>query len=159
MALLGEFEAAVRAADPDREPDQFKLCGELFTVSDRDLTVPMGRFAQVARAGTNVGTMAALAAMMDLLESVVIEADRERLVTTAARGGVDEEVIFDVVKTVMAATTGRPTKRPSDSSGGPSTIGASSTGSPFGPAVSPIMQDPRVRELQSVGDAALSLVS
>lgn len=158
MALLGEFEAAVHKADPDREPDTFKLCGELFTVSDRDLTIPMARFAQVARSGIHAEELDGLAAMLDLLEAVVIDEDRDRLLKVASRNGVDAETAMDVVKAVIQAEAGRPTRQPSDSSDGQSTTGESSKGSsPFG-AVPPILQDPRVQALQPLDQAALSLV-
>jgi hypothetical protein len=34
VPIIGEFEAAVAAANPDRESDQFKLNGEVFTIAD-----------------------------------------------------------------------------------------------------------------------------
>lgn len=158
MALLGEFEAAVREADPNREPDTFKLAGELFTVSNRDLTIPMARFAQVARSGIHAEELDGLAAMLDLLEAVVIDDDRDRLLKVATRNGVDAETVMDIVKAVIQAESGKDTRRPSDSSDGPPTGGESSKGSsPFG-AVPPILQDPRVQALQPLDQAALSLV-
>lgn len=153
MALIGEFEAAVREADPGREPDQFKLCGEVFTVSDRDLTVPMGRFSQVARAGEHAETLRGLAAMVDLIEAVVVPGDRERFLRVASDNGVGPDVLMAIVQAVVERATGRPTRQPSESSDGLSPTGANSKGSPFG-AVPPIQLDPRVRALQPIRDAA-----
>lgn len=126
MPIIGEFEVAARAVDPAREPDQFRFCGELFTVTQNDLTVPLGRFAQVARAGIHADDMQGLAAMLDVLEASVIDADRERFLQTASRHGADAEVLFDIITAVIEVHAGRPTPLPSDSSDGQSTTGESS---------------------------------
>lgn len=158
MALIGEFEVAVKQADPNREPDQFKFCGELFTVSDRDLTVTLGRFARAAQSGLDTAEMDGLAAMMGLIEAVVIDEDRARFLDLAERKGADPEVLFKIVQAVVEAQTGRPTEQPSDSSAGLSTTGESSKAlSPLG-AVPPIQLDPRIQALQPLDAAALSLV-
>jgi hypothetical protein len=47
-ALIGEFEAAVKEADPNREPDTFKLQGQTFTVADEPNIIALGRFARAA---------------------------------------------------------------------------------------------------------------
>jgi hypothetical protein len=46
MPLIGEFEAAVKEADPNREPDTFKLQGQTFTVADEPNIVALGMFAR-----------------------------------------------------------------------------------------------------------------
>lgn len=162
MALIGEFTVAARESDPSREPDQFKLNGEVFTVSDRDLTIPFGRFAEAATSGLDTAEVEGLAAMMRLLKAVVVEEDRMRLLDAA--DGADGEQLIAIVTAVMQAKTGRPTERPSDSSGGLSPIGVNSkapssseASSPLG-NVPPIQQDPRVQALQPIDTAALSLV-
>ena len=158
MALIGEFEVAVKAADPNREPDQFKFCGELFTVSERDLTIPMGRFARAASSGLDTAEMDGLSAMIGLLESVVIDEDKTRFLDVAEQNGADGETLFRIVGAVMEAVAGRPTQQSSDSSAGLSTTGVSSkASSPLG-EVPPIQLDPRIRELVPVADVGLSLV-
>jgi hypothetical protein len=126
MASLGEFEVAVRDADPDREPDTFTLCGEVFTVSDRDLTVSIGRFARTIRPGMDSSDMESVSRMIGLLEAVVIDDDKQRFLDTAESKGADSELLFKIVAAVIEANTGRPTGQPSDSSDGSSTTGASS---------------------------------
>lgn len=158
MALLGEFEVAARQLDPDREPDTFKFCGEIFTVSDQIGVIPLGRFAKAAVSGMDTAEMDGLAAMVDLLADAVIDEDRERLLETAARNRAQGEDLLPIVRAVIRSQTGRPTQQPSDSSDGLQPTGASSTAStPFG-AVPPIQLDPRIRALQPVEDVALSLV-
>jgi hypothetical protein len=158
VALIGEFEAAVREADPEREPDQFRLCGELFTVSERNLDVPFMRFAKIAQTGADSASSEGLAAIFDLVTTVVVDEERERFLETATRRGVDSEVLMEIVKVIVEARAARPTRQPSASSDGLSTIGESSkASSPFG-EVPPIQLDPRVRELKSVEAASLSLV-
>lgn len=157
MALIGEFEAAVRDEADERELDQFRLCGELFTVDPGDMTIPLARFARIAAAGTEAEQMEGLAAMLDLLEAVVIPEDRPRLVKVAAAHKIDAELLMTVVSAVIAAETARPTVSASGFSPGQSTTGVNSMVSPFG-RVSPILLDPRVQELVPVEEAGMRLV-
>lgn len=126
MALLGEFEVAAREADPDREPDQFKLNGELFTVSDRDLTIVFAKFARAATSGLDTADMEGLAAMLDMLEGIVVDEDQPRLVNLSKRIGLDGEKLMEIIQAVIEAKTGRPTVQPSGSPAGLSTTGVSS---------------------------------
>jgi hypothetical protein len=52
-----------------------------------------------------------------------------RFEATAVRFGVDADVLMEVCSAIFAAVIGRPTSRPSESSDGPLTTGAESTGS------------------------------
>lgn len=126
MASIGEFEVAVQDADPDREPDTFKLCGETFTVADNVSIVPLGMFAKAASSGLDSSEMEGLAALIDVVSSCVIEEDQARLLSVASKHRADADVLLAVVKAVLESQTGRPTQRPSDSSDGSSTTGASS---------------------------------
>lgn len=156
MALIGEFEVAARRVT-NAEPDQFRFCGETFTVADKVGIIPLGRFAKAAMSGLDSAEMEGLAAMIDLLADSVIDEDRERFLDTAARNRADAEDLMPIVQAVIQAKTGRPTEPPSDSSVGRSRIGESSTGShPLGD-IPPIQRDPRVRELQPLGELALSM--
>lgn len=158
MALIGEFEVAARQADPNREPDQFKFCGELFTVSEQMGIIPLGRFAKAATAGVDSNDMEGLAAIIDLLADTVIDEDRERFLNTAARNRAGAEDLMPIVTAVVQAQSGRPTQQPSDSSDGQSPTGVSSrASSPFG-QVPAIQMDPRIQELQTIEAAGLSLV-
>ncbi len=162
MPSLGEFEVAAQAADPNREPDTFVLRKgdqrETFTVSDQIGIIPLGRFAKAATSGLDTAEMEGLAALVDLLADVVIDEDRERFLHTAAKFRAGGEQLMPIVRAVIEAQAGRPTAPLSDSSDGRSSTGESlKAPSPFG-QVAPIQLDPRVRELQSVQGAALSLV-
>lgn len=164
MALIGEFGAAAREADPNAEPDQFKFYGELFTVADQVGAMPLLRFAAVADSGAQADELAGLAAMHELLRDCLAPGDWPRFQKVAADHKADAEELMQVCGAVYQAITGRPTQRPSASADGSSTTTASSrapssseASSPLG-AVPPIQLDPRVRELRPVSDAAATLV-
>lgn len=124
--LIGEFEAAAKAADPDREPDQFKLNGELFTIAEDVNIIALGRFARVAREGASTDDMEGLAALIDTVASLVIPDDENRLLDTASKHRVDGELLLKIIQSVLEAQSGHPTTQPSDSSGGLSTTTPSS---------------------------------
>jgi hypothetical protein len=126
MASLGEFEAAVREADPDREADTFTLCGETFTVADEIGIVPLGMFAKAATSGLDTAEMDGLAALVDMASQCVVEEDVERFLSVASKKRINAELLLKIVQAVIEAQSGRPTQRPSDSSDGSSTTGASS---------------------------------
>jgi hypothetical protein len=126
VPIIGEFEAAVAAANPDRESDQFKLNGEVFTIADEVNIVALGRFARVAREGATTDEMEGLAALVDTVESLVIDEDKTRFLDTASKHRVDAGLLLKIVQTVLEAQSGHPTVQPSDSSGGLSTTGPSS---------------------------------
>lgn len=124
MALIGEFEVAVRAADPNREPDQFKFCGELFTVSEQVGIIPLAEFAKAAMSGLDTAEMEGLAALLDLLAEVVIDEDQARFLATAKKHRATADDMMPIVQSVIEVISGRPTPQPSDSSVGLSTTGA-----------------------------------
>lgn len=155
MADLGAFGVAAR--EQSAELDTFTFCGERFTVGQVGL-VPLGMFAHAAVSGLDTAEMEGMAALVDVLSDLVTDEDRARFLATAKRNRANVDDLLPIVKAIIAAQTGNPTQRPSVSSGGPSTTGASSPGlSPFGP-VPPIQMDPRVQALRPVTDVAASLV-
>lgn len=127
MPLIGEFEAAVKAADPNRDPDQFKLQGELFTVADEPNIIALGMFARAARAGADTDDMESLATLIDTIASVVVPEDEQRFLNLASRYRMDSELLLKIVAAVMEAQSGLPTVPSADSSAGRSTTGANST--------------------------------
>jgi hypothetical protein len=160
MALIGEFNVAVKQDTPDREPDQFKFEGELFTVADDINFVALGRFASAANSGMDSAEMEGLAAMIDLISSVVVDEDRDRFLSLASRKRADGELLMQIVQAVIESQTGRPTEQPSGSPDGLSTTGESSKDASSSEAsLSPIQRDPRIRELRPITDEALSLLS
>lgn len=163
MALIGEFGAAVAEQDPDREPDQFKFYGELFTVADRVGSMPLLRFAAAAASGADSAEQEGLAAMHDLLRDCLSTDDWRRFQQVAQENKADGDELLAICRAVYQALSGRPTRRPSDSSDGPSATGESSKDSSSSvvnlqPGQGPIMADPRVRELQSVTDAGKEIL-
>lgn len=159
MPKIGEFHAAKREAAPAAEPFTFDFEGQTFTVAAKVGTAPLADFAAAAQAGIDTQEMEGLAAMRTLLHQIVVDEDADRLWRALTVARADEDDMLAIIKAVFEAEMGRPTQQPSDSSVGLSISGASSKeSSPFGPGVSPIQRDPRVQELQSVEQAALSLV-
>jgi len=154
MAIIGEFEVAARAVDPDAEPDQFKFCGEVFTIADKIGVIPLGRFAKAAMSGLDTAEMEGMAAMVDMLCDAVVDEDRDRFLQVCTQNRADGDDLMPVVQAVFEVISGRPTRQLSDSSGGLSITGVSSKA-----ASSSEVQDPRQAGLVSVEQAALSLVS
>jgi hypothetical protein len=126
MPLIGEYEAAVKAADPNREPDQFKLNGELFTIAEDVNIIALGRFARVAREGATTDDMEGLAALIDTVGSLVVDEDETRFLGTCSRHRVQPELLLKIIQDVLEAQSGHPTERPSDSSDGSSATTVSS---------------------------------
>jgi hypothetical protein len=123
MPLIGEFEAAVKEADPNREPDTFKLQGQTFTVADEPNIVALGMFARAAREGADTEDMESLATLIDTVASVVIPQDEMRFLSLASRHRLDAELLLQIVQAVLEAQAGRPTESSTDSSAGRSTTG------------------------------------
>lgn len=121
MPLIGEFEAAVKAADPDREPDQFTLQGHLFTVAEDVNIIALGRFARAAREGGDTDDMEGLAALIDTVASLVVPEDETRFLDTASKHRVDAELLLKIVQTVLESQSGHPTVPQSGSSPGSAT--------------------------------------
>lgn len=128
MALIGEFEAAVKVADPNREADTFKLQGETFTVADEPNIIALGMFARAAREGADSDDMEGLATLIDTVASVVIPEDENRFLSLASKHRLDAQLLLQIVAAVMEAQAGRPTEPSVVSSTGRSTTGASSKG-------------------------------
>jgi hypothetical protein len=126
MARIGAFKAAVRAADPDREPDTFTLEDVEFTISPEVNIIALGRFARAARDGGDSDDMEGLAALIDTVSSLVIDEDQNRFLDVASKHRVDGDLLMEIIKAVLESQSGHPTQRPSDSSDGSSTTTPSS---------------------------------
>lgn len=126
MPIIGEFETAVKAADPDREPDQFKLNGAVFTIADEMNIVAWGLYARAAREGVDSNDMEGLATLIDTVGSLVVPEDEERFLQHARKTRVGGDLLMKIIQSVMEAQGGRPMEQPSDSSDGLSTTGAPS---------------------------------
>jgi hypothetical protein len=108
-----------------------EFCGERFRMAERVGLMPMMRFAKVAKAGVDSDDLDGLAAMYDLLEQCIADDEWARFQAHADRTRADGDELMSVVKRVFEVLSERPTRRPSDSSGGPLTTEPSSTDGSF----------------------------
>jgi hypothetical protein len=105
-----------------------EVFGETFEIAERIGLMPMMRFAKAAKSGLDSSDMDGLAAMYDLLGQCIAEKDWPRFEAAADRARADGDELMGVVTRVFEVLSERPTRRPSDSSDGPSTIEPTSTG-------------------------------
>ncbi len=160
MALLGEYGAARREADPDVEPDTFTLCGVQFAASADVDAVAVLEYGEVAAQGVEAEDVAGMAAILALLRSAVEESEWPRFRATVRKHRPSVEVLMELATAVVQRETGRPTQRPADSSAGPSTTGETSKAPSSSEApLSPIQRDPRILELVPVDKAALDVLA
>ena len=124
------------------------LCGQEFEVAEQVGSLPLMRFAKLARVGISSDDFEGLAAMYDLLKSCIADHEWERFEQVADDNRVDGDTLFQVVQDTFAVLAGRPTSRPSDSSDGPGTTSISSTGGSSSRVISRF-------EKQGRGDLAL----
>jgi hypothetical protein len=124
--LIGEFEVAARAADPDRELDTFIFCGQKFTVEPELNILAIGRFQMAAGDGVDTEDPQALPLMIQTIASCVIEEDEDRFLNLATRRRANPELLLKIVQAVMEVQSGRPTEAPVDSSTGSAEITQSS---------------------------------
>jgi hypothetical protein len=153
VADLGEFGREL--ADIDDEPDVFTFHGAFFALPARMSSLPLLRFAYrgkvieqrnaqakaaQARARTpeeraaaeqaeGNADMEALSAIYEFLQASLPD-DWDRFAEVAIANGSDHDELLAVCNRIYAAVTARPTRRPADSSGGPSTSGDGSTDAP-----------------------------
>lgn len=129
--------------------------GEEFHVAERVSSLTVMRFAKIAKSNIDVAQMEGLAAMYDLLEQCVHPDDWDRFEAHADAQRADGEELLGVVKKVFAVIASRPTRRSSDSSGGPRTIEPSSTADSFSPDTGPARA---ITRLNAQGRPDLALV-
>lgn len=127
MGVVGEFGAARREADPNREPDQIRFYGELFAIADRVGLAPLADFAEAASAGVDSDTMEGLVAVKDMLRDCLAEGEFDRFWRCVKANRVNGEELVEVCGAVYAVIAARPTESPSDSSDGRSTTSPSSS--------------------------------
>lgn len=152
MAFLGEFGAAVRELEPERERDTFRFMGEDFTVEQ---TVPEMLMLQLAAGITGkIGDMEAIAAVWETWRTALTKPSFTRFdeekgeeVTVAAdesqwnkfyRLAVDRRAslrsLMGLTDALFGMQSGRPTEEPSGSSPGRSATSPSSKPSSSHPA-------------------------
>jgi hypothetical protein len=112
------------------------LCGQEFEVAERVGSLPLMRFAKLARTGISSDDFEGMAAMYDLLKSCIADHEWDRFEAVADAERVDGDTLFAVVQDTFAVLAGRPTSRPSDSSDGPGGTSRSSTDASSSRAIS-----------------------
>lgn len=134
-AVVGTVELA------DADAVAFK--GERFRMGESVGLMPLMRFAKVAKAGVDSNELEGLTAMYDLLQQCIHDDDWVRFEQHAVDTRADGDELMAVARDVMARLAERPTKRPSDASGGPSTTSQNSTDDSTSRVVHRLEQDGR----------------
>lgn len=136
MAKLGQIEAVRREAD--QEPDTFNLLGEdlelRWTPSGLDAlewTALASETADNEEQSTEIGVKMATAAY-GLLKKSLTDASYQRFSQLCAENQFGLDVVFQTVGLLIGAAAGRPTQKPSDSSGGQSNASTSSQSAQVG---------------------------
>lgn len=121
-------------SDRPLEDDEVRFFGQIFRMAERVGKMPVLKFSKIALddAASDVDEASA---MYDLLEACFHADDWRRFEKAATVTGADEEELFDVIRVVLRAQSARPTRRPSDSSPGPSHTEQSSTSTPADRAI------------------------
>lgn len=99
--------------------------GETFRVPDRVALMPLLRFARHARAGVRSDDLDGLAAMYDVIRSVVADEDWARFEDVADRTRAGDDELLGLVRQAIEVISARPTGSASGSSPGPTTISPS----------------------------------
>lgn len=155
---LGDFTPA-DLTDTDAEPDSFTFCGATFylpptkgagvaleltsrfTDAQQRLEAAQSRMARAttdaerhaARSAAIESDMVGTAAMHVFLTDVLGDTETARLLSLADQFGVTETGLLSLCLAMQGAIGRRPTRRPTDSSAGPSPTGPNSTDAGSGP--------------------------
>jgi hypothetical protein len=152
IETVAEVQAAVQGVPSG---NTIEWMGETYKVADKVGHAAYLRFGWLASHGADLENMEALAASWDMLRDVFVIrhacgkcdacqaketcpredlGDWPRFQDDAYRNKADTEEIMEAITSAMEIITARPTRRPSDSSAGPSTTSTNSTGSSSSPA-------------------------
>lgn len=107
-----------RAARQSDQPLFVTWKGQTYRVADRIGDAALMDFAEVAEQGVDSNEMKGLAAMKALLRSCLTTEDFARFWRQVHETRAQSDEIMELVHDTYAAVSGRPTKRPSDSSDG-----------------------------------------
>lgn len=117
MGNLGDFKAAVREVDPDREPEYFILEGERFELAEGVSALPLMELA--GSAGPDKSNAEAAVTVLRFLEAILKDGDEwQRFRATCQKHRVSADVLSDITSAITEALSGRPTSRLSDSPSG-----------------------------------------
>jgi hypothetical protein len=107
------------------------FCGERFELTERPSKMALMEFASVAVTGADSESLEGLAALHNLLQECIGEAEWPRFKALAREHKSDDVALFGVVNSVFEAYSEIPTTRPSDSSDGPENTSPRSEGDVF----------------------------
>ena len=96
-----------------------RFMGEEFAASFPVPPMALMEFASIAQGDVDSSDIQGLAAMFDLLESVIEPEDWARFRRHAKKSRASDKDLMTLVRKVITGQTDRPTSRPSDSSDGP----------------------------------------
>jgi len=124
---LGTFGAAHAEANSD-ELDTFDWYGETIRISDRLAGAPLFEYAEAVVSDLDVKDMQAIAATKRMVQSCIVKDDWTRFWKAYDENRGTTEELAELSAALYQHLAGRPTDRPSDSSGGPSQTGNSLNG-------------------------------
>lgn len=124
-----------RAARQSDRPLLVTWQGETYQVADKVGDMALMRFAKVADQGIDSNEMRGLAAMYDILEACLTPDDWRRFEAHALRVRAQSDEIMELVKETYEALSGRPTRRPTNSSAGPQPTQENSGADSFSPVM------------------------
>lgn len=138
------------------------FAGRPFKVAEKFGLMPLVRFAYLSKKGLDTGDMESLAAMYDVMRQAIADDDWEAFCDHAANVHADGDELIEVVGEAIQVISSRPTRRPSDSSDGPSpteTSSSAGSSSPGSSELTPRQAQLReqIKELRPVEEIAASL--
>jgi hypothetical protein len=179
MGVVGDFTPA-ETTDTDAESDEFTFCGDTFEIPPtvgafallRYGSLMKGAVAQEKRGEAaqrkalsddakiralrelNGAELTAQAAIYELLKACLGDDQLDAFGELADRSGVNLDGLMEVAGQIQEVIGGRPTRRSSGSSAGPSTTGETSTDGGSGPTGTPEMT---ARDIQAAQIEAASI--
>lgn len=109
------------------DADYLTFEGKKFLVAPKMGAMAYMRFAHIADQGVEVEDLETLAAIYDVLEQAIDPADWGSFQAHARSTRADIEDLIKLVQQAVAVMSARPTRRPTDSSSGPSGTAPSSS--------------------------------
>lgn len=160
--VVPESVPAQSVATVVESDDVITFEGRPYRVADRYALMPLLRFAHIARAGATTDDMESLDAVYGVLRAAIHRDDWDAFCDHSTQVSAELDELMPIVTQAIGVMTARPTKRPSDSSDGPTNIAPSSSAglsSPDDSTLSPIQRDPRFRGLVSVDQLAAEMAA
>lgn len=122
---VDELQAAVEGVPV---VDQITFMGDTYRITDKVGLMPLMKFAH-STVNADVDDLQSLADVYVMIRDCIDPADWDRFERDAIDKKAEGDDLLAVVTQTIAIRTARPTRRPSDSSAGPPSTSASSTGS------------------------------